>query len=172
MTTTRKTPAWLAPGEGININALESKHPNGSTVAHQGEPSNGLRVTVDIKVSVIRLGSGIDISEKPIEHIRAVLNHLWCPNKPMNPPWLKFWKRLSSRKGCEFYEYFVEDGGDLMRLGKVSILTSQARFRSALIEATEHHSKIVLPHYAPDEWYAIVRCLLKVSELREEGSHV
>jgi hypothetical protein len=170
MDTTKETPARLAPDEGRNNNTTDSMHPIGSILARQWpELSPEGNIRVGIQVSVIRLGSGIDISEKPNEHLLAVLKYLWCPDRPY---YLKFWKKLSTRKGCEFFEHFVEDGGVLMRLGKVSVLTSQAKFFTALLEATEHHSNVVLARHAPDEWRCIVRILLKVSELWEEGRHV
>jgi hypothetical protein len=147
-------------------------HPIQSTLARQWpELSPEANIRVGIRVSIMQLGSGTDISEKPTEHLLAVLNHLSRPSKATNPLCLRFWKRLSTRKGAEFPEYWVEDGGALMRLGRVSILTSQAKFSAALPEAMEHHSKVVLPRHTPDEWRCIVRCLLRVSELPEGGNH-
>ncbi len=173
MTPTRKTPARLSPDEGRSTNAVDSVHPIETPVARQWpELSPEANIRVDIQVSIMRLGSGVDIAHKPAEHLHAVINHLWCPSKAIDPLCLKFWKKLNIYKGGEFFEYFVEDGGALMRLGKVSILTSQAKFGRALLEATEHHSKVVLPRHMPDEWRCIVRCLLKISELLGEGSHV
>lgn len=170
MESTKETLARLPPNEGKNNNATDSMHPIGSILARQWpELSAEANIRVGIQVSIMRLGSGVDISDKPAEHLLAVLNHLWCPSKAFDPPCLKFWRKLNTHTGGEFFEYFVEDGGVLMRLGKVSILISQAKFSRALLEATEHHSKVVLLRRAPDEWRYIVRCLLKVSELLEGG---
>ncbi len=169
MVNTRKTPARLSPDGGRNTDAVDSAYPIGTPVARQAsELSYEANLRVQIQVSAIHLESCIDISNKPPDHLHAVLGYLWCPNKPVFTPWLKFWKVRLPKKG-ESYEYWVEDSGTHVSLGKVSTLISQPKFRRAVLEATEGRSEVVIPHYEPDEWYAILKCLLKVFELREEG---
>jgi hypothetical protein len=95
------------------------------------------------------------------------MSEMLCCEKTREPQ-LRFYQ-LRNSKSREPQEYWVENGGRLKRLGKISAVTSQVRFRKALVKATEHHSLVWIPVYASKVWDNIVRCLLKV---KEEGDYV
>lgn len=172
MATTRKPLARLAPSEGGRLTTVNIEQATKRAVPSQDfEISEEAQLRVDVQVSAMRLSSGIDIFQKPIEHLLSVIHYRWCPEKPMGSPDWRLARELNPRKRGGLYEYWVEDGGKRIRLGTVATLTSQGRFRTAFLEATEHHSRVVIPPHAPDEWLCIVRCLLKVCEQREEITH-
>lgn len=167
MLITKKLPARLAPSEGERLTTMNMEQATKRVAPSQDfELSEEAQIRVDVQVSAMRLSSGRDIFQAPKEHLITVINYLWCPEKPIGLPDWKLVKELNVRKKGGLYEYWVEDGGNRMRLGTAATLTSQAKFRAAFLEATELHSRIVIPPHAPDEWLCIVRCLIKLTELR------
>lgn len=166
MPTTRKTPTRLTPGGGEEIITSRAKQTTASKRDRQDVEKrlSPLSLT-EIRSHAQWLFMGGDLSSLPAAHQGAVLNYIW--GRPWCPPSLRFWK--TQEPAGE--QLWVEDGGCLRRLGDILVVTSQLKFRRALLKATEHHSRVLIPLHKPATWSAIARCLLKVFELRKEADH-
>lgn len=177
MTPTRKTPARLSPDEGRRHITPMCSQPisslsdgQSSSLRHSSNFANSsslIAFAQDVERQILH---GEDPSGASAEVLRLALSEMWC-RKKTGEPQLRF-LALRDSKSREPQEYWVENGGRLKRLGKISALTSQARFRKTLVKATAHHSLVWIPIYASNLWDNVVRCLLKVIERPEEGSHV
>lgn len=148
MPITKKTPARLAPGEGERESTRWTKS-NPLLPDRQDEAPSA---EVEMLVSELLKGKGISCHPRPL--LRSVLNALWGHH-------LRFFRCQRLWGG----EYFVGFGGGVVRLGRIGTITNQARFRRALAVATDgavngFSATIYIPHYTPEVWDDIVRCLL------------
>ena len=148
MPITKKTPARLSPGEGERQSTRWIKCNPLLPDRQDKAPS------AEVHTLVSELLNGKGISCHPQSQLQSVLKALWGPH-------LRFFRGQRLKGG----EYFVGFCGRVVRLGRIGTIISQARFRRALAAATDRavygfSVTTYIPHYTPEVWGEIVRCLL------------